>query len=66
MPKTPASPRLDVTDPYMSIGAVADYLGTNRALVYRLMREQRLPYVIVGKRRRVLQSDVKAIIQEAD
>lgn len=61
--QTKAGPPLDTDDRYMSVGDVADYLGVNKALVYRLMRSSQLPYIVVGSRRRVKQSDVQKIIE---
>jgi excisionase family DNA binding protein len=52
---------IDTADGWMSINEIATYFEINRAYVYTLMSDGRLPYVKLGSRRRVKMSDVKAL-----
>ena len=57
--------RLDTADRLLPVNEVATYLGAHRAFVYRMMREGRLPYQMVGAHRRVRLSDLQAFLDEA-
>jgi excisionase family DNA binding protein len=56
---------VDTTDRLMTVNEIAEYLGTHRAWVYRAMRDGTLPYVLVGSRRRVRMSDLRAYLDLA-
>jgi excisionase family DNA binding protein len=62
---SPARPKQDpdVDDPFMSVNEIADFLGVHRANVYRMMSEGRLPYTMIGTRRRVRRSAVATLIE---
>jgi excisionase family DNA binding protein len=53
---------LDTADKLLPVNEVADFLGTHRAFVYRLMASGELPYTLIGTRRRVRMSDVQAYV----
>jgi len=56
---------IDVADRLLSVNEVAEYLSTHRAWVYRAMRNGTLPFVMVGTRRRVRMSDLRAYLDLA-
>ena len=49
---------------YYTIEEVAERLKVTRAAVYKWMRSGRLPYVLVGDRRRITSSALKAFIRQ--
>lgn len=53
---------LSMDDPLLTINEVASYLKVHRDTVGKLMTTGMLPYVLVGQRRRVRQSDVLAYV----
>lgn len=57
MAKTAAHAPAD--DPLLTVNDVAAYLKVHRARVYAIMRDEALPYVLVGTRRRVRMSDLQ-------
>ena len=46
-----------------SVGAVAQFLAISRSKVYQLMESGQLPYVKLGKSRRVRWEDVLALVE---
>ena len=56
---------VDTADRLLPVNEIAEYLGTHRAWVYRAMRDGTLPYVLVGARRRVRMSDLRAYLDQA-
>ena len=55
----PTCPRL------ATVSQVADYLALSRSKVYQLMHSGRLPYVKLGRCRRIRWADVEALITES-
>jgi excisionase family DNA binding protein len=53
---------ISADDPLMTINETAEYLRVHRDTVGKLMANGMLPYVLVGQRRRVRQSDVLAYV----
>ena len=50
---------------FYSINEITEMFGVTRAAVYDWMNAGKLDFVVVGARRRVLQSQLDAFIQEA-
>ena len=58
--------RPELTAPLMTVDEVASTLRVGRRFVYRLMEQGRLPWVMVGKRRRLRREDVIALLGEGE
>lgn len=63
--RTETLPPVNTADRLLPVNEIAEYLGTHRAWVYRAMRDGTLPFVVVGTRRRVRMSDLRAYLDQA-
>lgn len=50
-------------DQYFSIDQAASYLEISRSTMYRLLRNREIPYINVGRYRRVLVSDLEKYLK---
>lgn len=50
-------------EPLLSVTSAAKSLGIGRTLMYKLMYSQQLPYVRVGKTRRIESSAIRQFIE---
>jgi len=48
-----------------TVADVANFLAISRSKIYKLMDEGELPYVKLGKCRRVLRTDVEALLEKS-
>lgn len=58
----PKAPLTTTLDPLLTVEETAAYLRMHKMTVYRLMAKG-LPYVVIGKRRKVRQSDLEALVE---
>jgi excisionase family DNA binding protein len=54
----------DTTKSLATVAEVADYLALSRSKVYQLMESGELPYIKLGKCRRVFWKDVQALLTD--
>jgi excisionase family DNA binding protein len=48
-----------------TVQETADYLKTSRAQIYNFMNDGSLPFILIGKHRRIKESDLKAFVEAA-
>jgi excisionase family DNA binding protein len=63
MPKTPPLPQDDLHGGLQPVTKVAEFLSLSRSKVYDLMDSGHLPYVKLGKSRRVRWADVLRLVE---
>jgi excisionase family DNA binding protein len=59
---SPRGTDAEASDRLMTISEVAAHLHDSRGSVYKLMRDGELPWLSIGRARRVRRSDVEAFI----
>jgi excisionase family DNA binding protein len=55
-----------VDEEYFTVDEVAERLRVSRATVYNWMRSKALPYVVVGDKRRITGSAIRAFVRPGD
>jgi excisionase family DNA binding protein len=48
-----------------TVQETADYLKTSRAQIYNFMNDGSLPFILIGKHRRIKESDLIAFVEAA-
>src|SRR3954469_406558 len=66
-PEPTSSPRLKAPltttlDPLLTVEETAAYTRMHKMTVYRLMAKGSIPFTVIGKRRKVRQSDLEALV----
>lgn len=52
-------------EPLYTVSETAEYLRTSRAQVYNFMNDGSLPYILIGRHRRIKESDLKTFVETA-